>query len=73
METPWYVLGSRKLARRMVEELVIVRAVNLDAKGLKRIRKVVGKVTWDPNDVEWEEDDDDEGSLHGDWDDHDES
>lgn len=63
METPWYVLGSRKLARRMVEELVIVRAVNLDEKGRKRIQKVVGKVTWDHNDVEWEEDDDDEGSL----------
>lgn len=66
------MLRSRQLSKRTsrIEELVLKNTINLDETDVEDIHKLVGKVTWDPDDVRWvgftdSEDDDDSDEESG--------
>lgn len=48
------MLRSRKLAGHTIEELILQDATNLVEADVEDFKKLVGKVTWDPDDVRWE-------------------
>lgn len=53
------MLRSRKVAGRMIEELIIQDGININQRDIDEFKGMVGKVTWDPASEVWLSDEED--------------